>query len=282
MNKIIKSLFKINKKTLNKIVKPNVNFKDKPIISVIMACREGCTQTSDLLRSISSMVDKADNPKNLELCIKFDHDDQNVAGSIEKIKKFTDKLYNFKYLITPRGKGYDDLHFYYIDMIREFAESNSTTILPISDDSEFIYENYDKMIIEFLKNTNVDIFCLQTREKNKYSYPIWSRRFIETVGLGYIASCDIWGEEIIKATQKLCDKDIKTRNVKVNFWAEDYTKNKTPIIKRHLAPKDNTLEGIRGDAIRKLQEFTQTKLWKRSVDQHALNLYNIIKMQLNK
>ena len=169
-------------------------------LSVILASRINGNKNSKLMNCLKSLVYNSENKDSFEVLIKFDDDDNDVKSTIEEIEKLP---INIKYIITPRGKGYSDLHKAYLDLF-VLASASSELFWVISDDMVITTGRFDSVIInkfnefrdktcvlhtrvKYLKNSNItdavtDVDC----------YPIWTRKWLCTAGFGYSFSTDGW------------------------------------------------------------------------------------------
>lgn len=145
-------------------------------ISILLPTRGRTTQ---LDRSISSLIDLADAPENLQWCLGFDNDDrqsyQYFADNISlKIKSSGGKYSCYEY--APMG--YQRLNEYVNDLAHR---SSGSWMVFWNDDAVMQTQGWDTTI-----NSYSDKFCLQafdTHNKHPYSiFPIVPRKWLEIVG----------------------------------------------------------------------------------------------------
>jgi len=223
-------------------------------ISILLGCRVGGNTNSSLITCLNSIVDNATAPARLEILIKFDDDDQGVPqllGELEALKGRT----NIKTIITPRGKGYGDLHKAYNDLLL-IADPQSELYWVISDDMEVLTKGWDAKLQQTLGRFEDKIFVAHTlidfihptlidAIESPDSYPIWSKRWITlTGGFGYTFSTDAWTAMLLQVLQR---RYHYNRHV----FVPDL------VIKRKLAamdmPGSERWVGIRKDTIELLQ-----------------------------
>jgi hypothetical protein len=168
-------------------------------LSIILASRIQGNKNSRLKDCLKSLVYRSENKESFEVLIKFD-DDDDIQVALEEIK---DLPINIKYIVTPRGKGYSDLHKAYLDLF-VLTSASSELFWVISDDMVITTDRFDSVIINKFNEYRDKTCVLHTRVKYlKHSnindaitdvdcYPIWTRKWLCTAGFGYSFSTDGW------------------------------------------------------------------------------------------
>lgn len=109
-----------------------------PLLSVIIPSRE---RTKELIETINSFIQLANNPNDVEFLIKLDTDDESMIHNINLFPG------NTKVLVADRKNGYHDLHLFVNDLCKL---SNGDWILLMNDDAKMVTKDWD---LE-LKNIN--------------------------------------------------------------------------------------------------------------------------------
>lgn len=162
-------------------------------ISFFISSRSEGNENSALLRSTRRIFENAANPDAIDVLVKFDEDDPEA----KKVIKFLEqKPYynNIKHTFGPRWRGYDDLHKGY-NLLLETFKPESDIYWVISDDAEILCKNFDQLIMQKADKFVDGIFVMHgspltnLAKKTKLEalekcdpYPIWSRKWIETIG----------------------------------------------------------------------------------------------------
>lgn len=172
-----------------------------PLISIVMSCRIAGNTNSMLPNCMKSLMQHAADARQFEVLIKFDDDDADVQKTLEAAKQ---SGANISHIITPRGKGYFDLHKAYMDLFA-MASPSSQLFWVISDDMEVHTQDWDQHLIDAWK-PHAHLSCvlhakkLMDLQKAHYSraivrcdaYPIWSRKWLASAGFGFTFSTDGW------------------------------------------------------------------------------------------
>jgi len=154
---------------------------------------------------MESLSKACDDLKNIELLIKFD-DDQDIKEALEIIDE-NKSIIDIKYIVTPRGKGYQDLPNFYLDLFFKL-NPNCKIITVHSIDLFFNKRGFDTVLIDSVKNYEDGIFvvhpCITPSFKSKVTtindavqwvdgFPAWSRKWLEIQGrFGHNALTDGW------------------------------------------------------------------------------------------
>lgn len=77
-----------------------------PLVSILLPTRG---RVQGLLTAIDSLYSLANNKSNLEFIFKADDDDKETINIIHKISEL---IPNCKSIVSPRGRGYMDLHIW--------------------------------------------------------------------------------------------------------------------------------------------------------------------------
>ena len=186
-----------------------------PKISVLLPTRG---RTDALDRSIMSLIDLANDPKNLQLVIAFDDDDKDSSSYF--IGNIAPKITNAGALYTClefAPLGYTRLNEY----VNACAKSASGDWLMFWNDDAFMESvNWD---LEIIKHTG-EFFCLRMPTHNEHPYaifPIVPKKWHEL--FGYLSAHQISDAWISQMSYML--DIVKNINVKVIHDRHDLTGN---------------------------------------------------------
>jgi hypothetical protein len=160
-----------------------------PLLSVLLPSR---SRFDMLCNTIDTFIDKAKDPKNLEVIIKIDNDDFETIRRMPELRQ--DVL--IKTLITPRLNGYASIHEYCNEMVKI---ATGDWVVLINDDSTMETDLWDTILenitppIEFKGSQNlacVRMYCIWKRNGQVTSitnneFPAVRRKACEI--LGYFA-----------------------------------------------------------------------------------------------
>lgn len=163
-----------------------------PFISLFLLVRITDDKFHNFVRFFQSVVNCVDDPKNLEILVKFD-DDQDISKALEVIEEFRKKGLEIKYISTPRGKGFQYLSYFLLDLMF-IANRESKLFVMQSIDFHYIKKGFDTIMIEASKKYEDEIFVIHPNFKLSLksqvidinqaaqiveAYPFWSRKWIE-------------------------------------------------------------------------------------------------------
>ena len=163
-----------------------------PFISLFLLVRITDDKFHNFVRFFQSIVDCVDDPKNLEILVKFD-DDQDISKALEVIEEFRKKGLEIKHINTPRGKGFQYLSYFLLDLMF-ISNRESKVFVMQSIDFHYIKKGFDTIMIEASKKYEDEIFVIHPNLKlslksqvtdinqavqNVEAYPFWSRKWIE-------------------------------------------------------------------------------------------------------
>lgn len=175
------------------------------MISLFLPARLG-NKFNNFCRWFESLSKTVDDKNNIEILVKFD-DDEDVSAALQIVEKYQKDGFAIKYIKTPRGRGYNDISFFYAQLFL-IANPKSKMMMAGSIDLVFRKKGFDKILIEASKKFEEDnIFVIHTTFTGNFSnqikninmatqscdnFPIWSRRWIEICGahFGYCSSND--------------------------------------------------------------------------------------------
>jgi hypothetical protein len=180
----------------------NPDYQNKDIlVSLIMCCRIKGNENSDLLNVLKSFIDKASSVNSIEILIKFDDDDDKAAKIFDELKELPVTV---KYIVTPRGLGFADLHKACMDLFT-VADINSELFWGITDDMDLYTPNWDRFIYDAYKKAKIKTCTIRLGKLIKFhrislaetphkldSFPVWSRGWLTSATIGYTTGCDIW------------------------------------------------------------------------------------------
>ncbi len=194
------------------------------LITIFLACRAG--ETSNLKEFLSSLCN-ASTPDNYEILIKFDDDDPSLASLLDIVEKAKEhgreKIspdtgesegffpgQNIRYIVTPRGLGYGDLHKAYIDLLR-IADPKTEMYWTLSDDVILLGRNWDLYLKESAKAFSDGLFVICPTSVVNYrgmsdqealeicdNYPVWSAKLLHAMGFGYTFAMDAWTNMLMR------------------------------------------------------------------------------------
>jgi hypothetical protein len=216
------------------------------MITVILGSRgkAGGNSNSNLKDFLKSLAN-ASTHESYEVLIKLDDDDPSLDELMEVIEDAKAKGrelispddgtsqgflpgQNIKYLITPRGKGYDDLHKAYLDLLR-IADPSTDMYWVLSDDVLMLGASWDKYLEHaagkfpdgmfvicpmFLADYRIqtDMQALEMCD----NYPVWSAKWIAAQGgFGYTFSTDGWSNLLMRKLYQTygIDRRVLCQNV---------------------------------------------------------------------
>lgn len=173
-----------------------------PGISILLASRRKGNSNFGLPTFLESLAKKTVDLTSIEILIRFDDDDEIS----EIIKAFPSYPFSIKYLIGPRGKGYEDLCYYY-NQLYPLANPKFNMVMCVADDMLVIEDGWEQKVFKAAKGAK-DLFIIHQWLPNLHlSYqdlpsnlhhvdeiPIWSKKLIElTKGIGCVGrSSDSW------------------------------------------------------------------------------------------
>ena len=149
------------------------------MISLIICHRNIGNTNSNLNRLVSSLISKTSNFSNVEILIKSDDDD---------CVSIPESPITSKHIITPRRRGYADLHLGYQDL-RQLVNENTIFVGAIADDFECVLQDWDKAILN-----SKDGFVL---EANQHYFPV------ENLSSSPVDPCPFWERAVLD----VCDWD---------------------------------------------------------------------------
>jgi len=109
-----------------------------PLVSVIFPTRE---RPNQLIAALDSCIKLAANPKNVEVLLKVDEDDVKTIAAIENYLR--DCPSTVKAFVTPRGKGYLDIHNWLNALA---AEAAGDWLFVLSDDAKVETQDWDEIL----------------------------------------------------------------------------------------------------------------------------------------
>lgn len=242
----------------------------QPGISILLPTRGRTTQ---LKKSVSSLLDTADRPNNIQWCFGFDNDD---------IKSFEYAKANVLPLIDSSGGkymvlGFERLGYHrlneYVNTLAKKSKGNWMVFW--NDDAVMIDQGWDTVI-----NSHTGKFCLQafdTHKKHPYSiFPIVPRKWLDIIGhLSLHPLNDAWLSQIAWMLDIMLQIDIKVEHQRFDLTGEnnDATFQERIILEGNPSdPKDFNHMSARRERIQEanticsyLEQQGQDMSWFRSV-----------------
>jgi len=169
--------------------------KARPKISLLIASRIEGNKNHNLELLLDDLRAKCSDLENFEVLIKFD-DDDDLLCYIDEFDAFLNLSgIKCKVLVSPRGRGYADVHKGYSELM-QLVSPSSFIIGAIADDFRVITQDWDKILIDtsghrdlFIihphkTNENVNIDNLIDTIHDESSF--WSKQLI------YLCQCQWW------------------------------------------------------------------------------------------
>lgn len=141
--------------------------------------------------SIKKFIDKSDDPRKLQFCIKIDNEGNFTEEFLKKISKYQS---NFVIISSPKGRGYLDL-WQWINFLYKISSKKSKFVMNISDEMYVNEDKWDMLLEKYLNLTDDKIFRLRTSVYKDRNYStlfecgyapdttaIYSRKYIELQG----------------------------------------------------------------------------------------------------
>ena len=238
-----------------------------PRISLLVCSRIEGNENHGLKNLLDDLSAKSSNKDNFEILIKFDEDD--IAADPSWRALLSDYDLNIKKIITPRGKGYADVHKGYTQLMPYVAES-SNIIGAVADDFRVITEGWDQILINTAAareyfiihshkpNENVNIDNLIDTIHDESSF--WSKKVI------YACQCQWWVYATDAWTTAL-EYYLSKHCVKLALLTH------ATLFQRHFNNKIDTYENKERWAVRDTAfKFTQSKFFKDMVRLQAQNI----------
>ena len=110
-----------------------------PLVSVLIPSRGRPQRLAD---TIGSLWDKAIDKNQIEFVLKIDEDDPETVTTVRDL--IADGLKRVKIFVSPRGRGYLDLHIYLNDLCKH-AEGDWLVIF--NDDAIMETEGWDDTLV---------------------------------------------------------------------------------------------------------------------------------------
>lgn len=215
------------------------------MITILLASRSG---GNSRLEYLLSSLQNASCVDNYEVLIKFDDDDpdldrlKSVVGSArekgrEKISLDTGESeghasgQNIRYIVTPRGLGYGDLHKAYLDLL-VIASPKTDMYWVLSDDVLIQGALWDKYLMNATKSYADGIYVICPMFLQNYNslsdrdaleicdnYPVWSAKLVAAMGgFGYTFSTDGWTNILLRKIFLLYGIDRRIHIPQINLW----------------------------------------------------------------
>ena len=173
-------------------------------ITIMMGARIGGNDNSRLPECLLALSTHAESKNRYEVLIKMDDDDPGLGSLKATIESFSDRV-NIRYIVTPRGRGYADLHKAYLDLML-MASPLSEMFWVLSDDVMVAGHHWDRKLLDCAAKSPDGVFVITPTAKVDYSmmaqhealntmenYPVWSRGWVGICGgFGYTFSTDGW------------------------------------------------------------------------------------------
>ena len=173
-------------------------------ISILISSRIKNNENHNLINLLNDIEYNTKYKKDIEVLVKYDTDDDidSVNSEINTFKKYS---FRIQHIITPKSRGYIDLHVFYNQLFL-ISNPNFNHIMAMADDFGIAVNNWDEIVYETSKDCD-DLFILHNWMPNlelpfnmvcsEHHHvdegPIWSRKLVELWGgLGQISFTDGW------------------------------------------------------------------------------------------
>lgn len=192
-----------------------------PLVSILLPTR---SRLQGLLTAVDSLWSLAKNKSNIEFIFKVDDDDKDTINAINKISSL---IPNCKKIVSPRGRGYLDLHKWINQMC---SIASGDWLFLFNDDARMITQDWDYIIEVLIGRRSwpgINEICLLTLSEENYPYSMgWfllRRQTYELLGnfsLGPM--CDDW---LCRVTN-CCGCHIRVTEICINHHGLDDTLKK--------------------------------------------------------
>lgn len=150
--------FKISNRSEQKtveLIKYLKNIKDNSNIKISLAClsRRIGNRDSNLPKLLNSALRTAVDFKAVEIVVKIDCDDD--LEYYFNVKKIFEKKIAIKIIVSERLNGAASMHIFY-DEILESLSPGSEILQIVSDDAVFIKNEWDKIVLNNIRNKQED------------------------------------------------------------------------------------------------------------------------------
>jgi hypothetical protein len=158
------------------------------LVSVLLPTRQ---RPELMLKAVKSLIEKADDPSRIEVLLKIDTDDQRTYTSrCSELEQLTP---NYKILISPRQRGYADLHTHVNDLC---AVAEGEYLFLWNDDATMQTEHWDEYVAQHSRGDFGDPVCviqIDNSDAWKYGFPLVHRKVYEILGhFSLNAQNDTW------------------------------------------------------------------------------------------
>lgn len=184
---------------------PDVQFKDaKPLITVSFGSRQLGNRDNLLENFCKSFLKMTQNPSLIEIILKIDDDDDLIFFSDIK-KKFGNKI-NIRFVVSPRGRGYADMHIWHADAFKRRSPS-SLALFILTEDVEFCFKNWDTKLIAMIK-ARPDNFFIATPCPLEEAIRLIGPNPVKPVPVYWLVGAEfpVIGMDLLKCTQKVAEK----------------------------------------------------------------------------
>lgn len=165
------------------------------LVSILLPTRQ---RPELMLKAVKSLIEKASDPSRIEVLLKIDTDDQRTYTSrCSELERVTP---NYKILISPRQRGYADLHTH-VNELCGIAEGEYLFLW--NDDATMQTEHWDEYVAEHSQGVFGNPICviqIDNTDGWKYGFPLVHRKVYEIVGhFSLNAHNDTWIHEVATA-----------------------------------------------------------------------------------
>ncbi len=152
-----------------------------PLVSVFIVTRK---RAKSLIQALDSLISLSHNQSSIEFVIKADEDDLDTINIVRNTQtKFP--FLNFKLIITPRGKGYAEMHNWLNIMAKE---ASGDWIFIFNDDARMKSDRWDEILLNVYGQPawfGMDDVCLligKMLPNPTYGFPFLRRKVFDILG----------------------------------------------------------------------------------------------------
>jgi len=151
-----------------------------------------------------SFLQMTADPKRVEIILKIDEDDDLIF--FYDIKNWYKGKINLRFIVSPRGRGYADMHIWHANAFK-WRSPSSLALFILTEDAEFCYKNWDTKLISMIKARPHHLFIgapcpLEEAMRMVGPNPVKPVPVYWLVG----AEFPIIGMDLLKCTQRVADR----------------------------------------------------------------------------
>ena len=171
------------------------NYADGSVIVITFGSRWFGNSDNQLADFLDTYIATTRVPSRVEMLIKIDADDD--LNYFMGIKEKYCALVNLRFFTTPRGRGYEDMHIWHHDLIRNRNLAAKVHYI-LTDDAKFECKNWDDELINIIEKRK-DTFFIGTACSLEEATTYYGPNPIEPVPVYWIRGDDypIYGFDLL-------------------------------------------------------------------------------------